>query len=153
MQEFADLVIDRLLARAAELFPETAPAVALTANAPGPPAPATGGAMAASVATASGELARLHSVVRRTDEVAAQALAAAGQAGVDARREAELRREQARAQVSAILPMTNSAAGMRLLVSALDEHVRAVQARMEIVRAANSAAAEQLRGVAAAYHG
>ncbi len=103
------------------------------------------------MAGAQGELARVQSLVRGADEASAQVVAAAGQVGVAARREAELLREQARAQVSAILPVTNSAAGMRLLVSVLDERLGDLQGRVEAVREANSAAAEQLRELARGY--
>jgi hypothetical protein len=150
MQEFADLVIDRLMARGCTLFPGAEPAVALAATDSAAAVPA-GGALADTVAGAQGELARVQSLVRGADEASAQVVAAAGQVGVAARREAELLREQARAQVSAILPVTNSAAGMRLLVSVLDERLGDLQGRVEAVREANSAAAEQLRELARGY--
>lgn len=150
MQEFADLVIDRLMARGCTLFPGAEPAVALATTDSAAAVPA-GGALADTVAGAQGELARVQSSVRGADEASAQVVAAAGQVGVDARREAELLREQARAQVSAILPVTNSAAGMRLLVSVLDERLGDLQGRVEAVREANSAAAEQLRELARGY--
>lgn len=150
MQEFADLVIDRLMARGCTLFPGAEPAVALAATDSAAAVPA-GGALADTVAGAQGELARVQSSVRGADEASAQVVAAAGQVGVGARREAELLREQARAQVSAILPVTNSAAGMRLLVSVLDERLGDLQGRVEAVKEANSAAAEQLRELARGY--
>lgn len=150
MQEFADLVIDRLMARGCTLFPGAEPPLALAATDSAAPVPA-GGALADTVSGAQGELARVQSSVRGADEASAQVVAAAGQVGVDARREAELLREQARAQVSAILPVTNSAAGMRLLVSVLDERLGDLQGRVEAVREANSAAAEQLRELARGY--
>lgn len=150
MQEFADLVIDRLMARGCTLFPGAEPAVTLAATDSAAAVP-SGGALADTVAGAQGELARVQSSVRGADEASAQVVAAAGQVGVDARREAELLREQARAQVSAILPVTHSAAGMRLLVSVLDERLGDLQGRVETVREANSAAAEQLRELARGY--
>lgn len=150
-QQFADLVIDRLLARGCELLPDAAPAVVMTATEPGTPAPPTGAALADSVADASGEFARRHAAARGTDDAGARVLAAVCELGADTRREAELLREQARAHAAAVLPLTNTAAGMRLLVSGLSEPIGALQDRLEAVANANLAAADQLRELAGEY--
>lgn len=150
-QEFADLVIDRLLARGCELLPGSVPAAAMQTTEPAPPVPPPGGALAERVAGANAELARRRAAVRRVDEEGALVLAAAGEVAAGARREAELLREQARARAAAILPKTNSAAGMRLLVSVLDQSIAALQDRLETVAEANAAAAGRLRELAGEY--
>ena len=62
-------------------------------------------------------------------------------------------RDQARAQAAAIAPMTNSAAGMRLMVSTMDQHVAAMQQQVNTTAAQNQALTTRLRQVAATYRG
>ena len=62
-------------------------------------------------------------------------------------------RDQARAQAAAIAPMANSAAGMRLMVSTMDQHVAAMQQQVDTTHAQNQALTTRLRQVAATYRG
>src|SRR5262245_18861985 len=76
--------------------------------------PAGGGVLSGAVVDAG--LGQSHSAVRHLDKQTTQVVAAAVSAGVAARERIELLRDQTRADVSAILPLTNSSAGLRLLV-------------------------------------
>lgn len=153
LQEFADHVIDRLLGRGAELFPAVEPDMALSgAEVVATPAPPSGGSLAANVGAAGGQLARARATVRRLDEQSAQVVAAAGQTGVGGRHGVEQLRAEARSQASAIMSMTNSAAGMRLLVSTLDQRLGELQQHIDSVKKAHVAAAVRLRELVDGYN-
>lgn len=153
LQEFADHVIDRLLGRGAELFPAVEPDIALSgAEVVAAPAPTNGGALAANVGAAGGQLARAHATVRRLDEQSGQVVAAAGETGVGGRHGVEQLRAEARTQAAAIMSMTNSAAGMRLLVSTLDQRLGTLQQHIDSAKKAHVAAAVQLRELADGYN-
>jgi hypothetical protein len=152
LQEFADHVIDRLLGRGAALFPAAEPNLELSGGeVVAAPVPTSGGGLAAGLASAGGELARARSATQQLDEDSGQAVAAAGETGVGGRRGVERLRAGARQQVAAIMPMTNSSAGMRLMVSALDDRLAAMQQHIDSVKDANVTAARQLREIADSY--
>ena len=154
VQEFADHVVDRLLGRAATLFPAVEPDIELSGgDVVAAPAPTSGGALAANVGAAGGQLARAQSTVRRLDEHSGQVVVAAGETGVGGRSGVEQLRAVARRHAAAIMPMTNSAAGMRLLVSTLDQRLGTLQRHIETAQKANAAAAVQLRELAGGYTG
>jgi hypothetical protein len=153
LQEFADHVIDRLLGRGAELFPAVEPDIALSGGeVVAAPAPPNGGSLAANVGAAGGQLARARATVRRLDEQSGQVVAAAGETGAGGRSGVELLRAGARTQAAAIMPMANSAAGMRLLVSTLDQRLGTLQQHIDNAKKANVAAAVQLRELAGGYN-
>lgn len=154
VQDFADHVIDRLLAGACGLFPDAAQGREFfdaKAKEAGAPAPPSGDALAERVSAAGRELAQARLTVDRLDETSSRAVAAAGEAGAESRSWAEQLRHDARAQARAILPLTNSAAGIRLLVSAMDERVGALQQRIDTTKKAQSDLAAELREVVDGY--
>lgn len=152
VQEFADHVIDRLLGRGAGLFPAGKPDIELSGGeVVTAPEPTSGSALVESTGAAGSELARARSRMQRLGEESGQVVAATGETGLDGRNRAEQVREVARKQVAAIMPLTNSAAGMRLLVSTLDTHVGALQDQLDATKKVNVVAAARLRELAAGY--
>ena len=77
----------------------------------------------------------------------ADGVGAAGRAGSGAVR------DSARTQAAAIAPLSNSAAGMRLMVSTMDERLAAMQRQLDTTTAQNQVLATRLRQVAEAYRG
>ncbi|MBY0441373.1 MAG: hypothetical protein K2Q25_04450 [Mycobacteriaceae bacterium] len=154
VQDFADQVIDRLLVGACDLFANTTPGSELfdaKAEAAGAPTPSSGDVLAERVSAAGNELARAHSAVHRLDEASGQAVTGAGEMGADDRSWAEQLRQDARAQARAILPLTNSAAGIQLLVSAMDERLGALQQRIDTTKKAHAAVVTELHKLADGY--
>ena len=60
-------------------------------------------------------------------------------------------RDQARTSAAALAPLGNSAAGARLIVATMDQHLAAMQGQMQTTTTQNQALATQLRQVAAGY--
>ena len=154
LAEFADHVIDRLLGRAAELFPVDDPEIEFRGGDPVPaPVPATGGGLGGSAQDAGSEFARRRALLRGLDEDSARAVAAAGEAGRAGRAAVEQLREQARRQATAIMQVGDSAAGARLLVTTLEQSLTAVQEHIATAKKANTAAAARLRDIAEGFKG
>jgi hypothetical protein len=96
---------------------------------------------------------RTQSVVAALDAGSGEAATEAGAVGAQGRSGSGVIRDQARAQAAAIAPMANSAAGMRLMVSTMDQHVAAMQQQVDTTHAQNQALTTRLRQVAATYRG
>jgi hypothetical protein len=147
--------VDRLLTRAHGLFDAPAGGSGVSTGGGGrgpvPPAPAGGGGLASGVATAGGGYEQSTAGVSGLDaELAATAaegssVAAQGRAGAGAIR------DQARTVAAALSPMSNSAAGARLIVAAMDEHLAAMQRQLDTTTEQNKVLAVRLRQLAEAY--
>lgn len=146
LQQFAHDVIDGVLARGAALFPDAQQVVELgagPADAGGPPG--SGEALSGRLEEAASQWARRRLAIQHLDEQRAQIMATAAAAAVEGRAAVERLREQARAQVDTIMPLTDSPAGGRLLVSMLDQIVGQLQQHIADSMRANAEAAAQLR--------
>jgi hypothetical protein len=152
--EFVDGV-DRLLTRAHGLFPSAAGdgGQAFSAGGAGsvPGVPAGDSGLATGAAMAGGTYTRAQTGVAGLDAASGEAAAEASAVGAQGFSSSGAIRDQARAQAVAIAPMTNSAAGMRLLVSTMDAHVTAMQQQVSTTSAQNQGLATRLRQVAASY--
>jgi len=154
LRQFADDVIDRLLARGEALFPEVDQAIEFNFGAtPGGARtpPAGGAALADRLEEAHGQWARQHGALQHLDEQGTQIVAAAVAAAAEGRAAVQRLREQARAQVDAMMPVAESPAGTQLVVSPLDQIVGQVQQHVAASRRAYTDAAAQLRELAAGY--
>lgn len=153
LQQFADNVIDGLLARGAALFPDAQQAVEFTTPQAGQSGSA-GGVIAAAgrLGDAGSQWEQRRSALQRLDEQGAQIVAAAA-AAVEGRAVVQRLREQARAQVDAIMPVADTPAGAGLLVSTLDQILGQLQQHVAASRQANVGAAAQLRDLAISYQG
>lgn len=152
-QSFADEVIDRLLARGAELFPEGEQSVALVTPLAGAAAPPGGAEAAGRLGDAVAQWGQRCSALQRLDERGAQIVATAAGAAVEGRAAVQRLREQARAQVNAIMPVADTPAGARLLVATLDQILAQLQQHVAASKQANAGVAAQLRDLAIAYQG
>ncbi|MGB8209075.1 MAG: hypothetical protein WCF69_15975 [Mycobacterium sp.] len=147
--------VDRLLTRAHGLFPAggvgggAVPAGGGGGSVPG--APAGGSGLTAGAGLAGGVYQRAQSAVAGLDAGAGEAAAEAAAIGAQGYTGSGVIRDQARAQAAAIAPMANSAAGMRLMVSTMDQHVQAMQQQVSTTSAQNQGVATRLRQVAASY--
>lgn len=153
LQQFADNVIDGLLARGAELFPDAHQGVVFTAAQLGEVGPPGGMDRAGRIGEAGAQWGRRRSALQRLDEQAAQIVAAAAAAAVEGRAVVQGLREQARARVDAIMPVADTPAGARLLVATLDQILGELEQHVAASRQANVDAAAQLRDLAIAYQG
>ena len=118
-----------------------------------PAPPAGGSGLGAGAGVAGGVYERSQADVVGLDAESGQAAAAGGAVGARGRAGSGVVRDQARAQAAAMAPMSNSAAGMRLLVSTMDERLAAMQRQLETTTAQNQLLATRLRQVAMAYRG
>jgi hypothetical protein len=152
--EFVDGV-DRLLTRAHGLFPSAAGdgGQAFSAGGAGsvPGVPAGDSGLATGAAMAGGTYTRAQTGVAGLDAASGEAAAEASAIGAQGFSGSGVIRDQARAQAAAIAPMTNSAAGMRLMVSTMDAHVAAMQQQVSTTSAQNQGLATRLRQVAVSY--
>ena len=117
-------LVERVLVAGQGLFPQGGPAVGvLNAHGFGVPSAAGTSALAAGADGANGHSGR------------------AGTAGV---------RQSAQASAAAIAPLTNSPAGVKLLVSTMDDRMAAMQRQIETTRAQNTLLAARMRQIAIA---
>jgi hypothetical protein len=149
--------VDRLLTRAHGLFPaggdgsEAFPAGGGGGSVPSAPAGRSG--LSAAAGLAGDVYTRTQSAVAALDAGSGEATTEAGAVATQGRSGSGLIRDQARAKAAAIAPMTNPAAGMRLLVSTMDSHVTAMQQQVDTTHAQNQTLTTRLRQVAAIYRG
>lgn len=155
VQEYVDRMVEGLLSAGCALFPDAGAAGEVVGGeSAAAPAPPTGGALGDGVsAVVTGGYERVRSTVQGLDEEARRAVAAAGEEGMSGRNRAVQVRESARVQAAAILPYTNTAAGMRLLVSTLNERAVTLQRQVDTTKKANAAFADRLREAADGYGG
>lgn len=144
--------VDRALSSGQNLFPPSlGPVVVATDLPPTPTAPPGVGATAGGAAAAGGEYDAQWSAVNGTDiDAAATAQTGAG-AAVAGHAEATGVRSTAAAQAAAIAPATGSPAGVRALVSAMDDKLAAMQRQLFTAQAQNRLLAVRLRQLAGAY--
>jgi len=153
LQSFVDEVIDRLLARGAELFPEGEQSVTLVTPLVGAAAPPGGAEAAGRLGDAVAQWGQRRKALRRLDEQGAQIVATAAGAAVDGRAVVQRLREQARVQVDAIMPVADTPAGARLLVATVDQILAQLQQQVAASKQANAGVAAQLCDLAIAYQG
>jgi hypothetical protein len=152
LQQFADNVIDGLLARGAALFPDAQQVVGFItpqAGEAGPP----GGAVAGRLEDAGAKWGQRRATLQRLDEQGAKIVASAASAALEGRMVVQRLREQARAQVDALIPVADTPAGAQLLVATLDQILGRLQQHVAVSKQVNADAAAQLRDLAIAYQG
>lgn len=146
--------VDRLLTRAHGLYPAGGAAGRLTGGGaagavPGVPAGSSALGEGASAAGTGYQQSRLSagSLDQALEQAASEgsAIAEQGRTGSGAIL------EQARTFASSAVPLGNTAAGARLVVATMDEHMQAMQGQLQQTQAANQAVSSQLREVAAGY--
>jgi SLT domain-containing protein len=109
--------------------------------------------LGAGAGVAGGVYERARAGVVGLDGESGQSAGEGGAVGARGRAGSGVVRDQARVQAAAVAPMSNSAAGMRLLVSTMDERLAAMQRQLETTTAQNQLLATRLRQVAQAYRG
>lgn len=151
LQYLADRVIDGVLAQGQTLFADAQPVAAFggLGDRRDPPA---GGVAATRLEEATAEAARRRSALQHLEERGAQIVEAAGRAGVEARGAVQQLREQTRAQVDAMMSITDPAQRTKLVMSALDQAMGHMQQHIAATWQANAQAAAQLRDLAEAYN-
>ena len=149
--------VDRLLNQAHSLFPADRNGGGELFGAGGggsvPAAPAGSSGLHTGAGAAGDLYTQAQSVVAALEAGSGQAATEADAVGAQGRSASGVIRDQARMQAAALAPMSNSAAGMRLLVSTMDSHVTAMQNQVSTTDAQNQALTTRLRQVAAYYRG
>ena len=150
--------MDRLLTRAHGLFPAGGGGDGGQVFAAGvgggsvPAAPAGGDSGLAGGATAAGgAYQRAQAGVTGLDADSGQTAGAGGVVADQGRAGAGVIVDQARRVAAATAPLGNSAAGARLIVSAMDEHLAAMQRQLDTTTEQNKVLALRLRQLAEAY--
>lgn len=146
--------VDQVMSAGQRLFiASSGPAGAGGAEVPSPPAPPGRGGLTVG-ARGAGE------AYRERWSTASALDARTTNAGADAKAEAERGsrgttgvRESARSQATAIAPATTSPAGVKLMVSTMDERLAAMQRELATTKAQNAVLAQRLRQLAMAYRG
>ncbi|WP_241011301.1 transglycosylase SLT domain-containing protein [Mycobacterium camsae] len=150
--------VDRVLTRAHGLFPisgGSAPGV-FAANGGGrsvPPVPAGGSGLGSGAAGAGDGYGAARAAVTGLDVQCGGGAGEATAVGQRGALGAGSVRDGARAQADAIGRVAHTAPGMRLMVSAMDERLGAMQRQIEETTAENRVLALRLRQLAAAYQG
>ena len=149
--------VDRLLTRGHGLFPaaggEGSGVFAAGGGGLVPAPPAGGSGLGAGAGVAGGVYAGSRAGVTGLDAQSRRATGEGGAVGAQGRAGSGAVRDRARVQAAVIAPMTNSAAGMRLMVSTMDERLAAMQRQLDATTAQNRVLATRLRQVAGAYRG
>jgi Transglycosylase SLT domain len=152
--------VDRLLTRGHGLFPAgggDGGAVFAAGGGEGgvsvPAPPAGGGGLTGGAGVAGGVYQQTRSGVAGLAGDCGQSATDAGGVGVQGRAGSGAVVDSARGQAAAIAPMSGSAAGMRLMVSTMDERLAAMQRQIDTTTAQNQVLAIRLRQVAEAYRG
>jgi len=147
--------VDRLLAKGHGLFPASGGAGNVgTDPAPAsPPAPAGGGQLGVGAAVAGDDYERSRSAVSSLGDDADQAAGDATAVGAQGRASSGAIRDTARTQAAAIDPATNQPAGVKLMVSTMDQRLADMQQELDTANAQNRLIAMRMRQVAAAYAG
>jgi hypothetical protein len=144
--------IDRLLARGHGLFPASGGTGDVGIQDGGrPPLPPSGGELTTGATAAGDDYQQARAAVSalgdETSETADDGTAAgrAGRAGAGAVR------DSARTQAAAIMPATNQPAGVKLMVSTMDQRLSDMQRQVDATNAQNRLLAIRLRQIAAGY--
>ena len=151
--------VDRLLTRAHGLFGAGAGSGGGEVFAAGggggsvPPPPAGGSGLGSGVAAAGGVYEQSQAGVSGLDVDSGQTAGAGGAVADQGRAGAGVIRDQARTVAAATAPLGNSAAGARLVVAAMDEHLAAMQRQLDTTTEQNKVLAARLRQLAEAYRG
>ena len=147
--------MDRVLTRAHELFPAAGGGEVAVGGGGGavPPTPGGGSGLGSGVATAGGAYERSQAGVSGLDAELAQSAAEGSAVAEQGRTGAGVIRDQARTVAAALSPMGNSAAGARLIVAAMDQHLAAMQQQMDATTTHNQVLATRLRQMAEGYRG
>ena len=152
--------MDRLLTRAHGLFEAGAGSGGGEVFAAGGggggsvPAPPDGGSgLGSGVAAAGGVYEQSQAGVSGLDADSGQTAGAGGAVADQGRAGAGVIRDQARTVAAATAPLGNSAAGARLVVAAMDEHLAAMQRQLDTTTEQNKVLAARLRQLAEAYRG
>ena len=152
--------MDRLLTRARGLFEAGAGSGGGEVFAAGGggggsvPAPPDGGSgLGSGVAAAGGVYEQSQAGVSGLDFDSGQTAGAGGAVADQGRAGAGVIRDQARTVAAATAPLGNSAAGARLVVAAMDEHLAAMQRQLDTTTEQNKVLAARLRQLAEAYRG
>ena len=150
--------MDRLLTRAHGLFEAGAGSGGGEVFAAGGggggsvPAPPDGGSgLGSGVAAAGGVYEQSQAGVSGLDADSGQTAGAGGAVADQGRAGAGVIRDQARTVAAATAPLGNSAAGVRLIVAAMDEHLAAMQRQLDTTTEQNRGLATRLRQLAEAY--
>ena len=152
--------MDRLLTRGFGLFPAAGGAGGGVFAAGGgdggaavPAPPAGGSGLGSGAGVAGGVYGQTQSAVGGLDADSGHSAGQADGVGAAGRAGSGAVRDSARTQAAAIAPLSNSAAGMRLMVSTMDERLAAMQRQLDTTTAQNQVLATRLRQVAEAYRG
>jgi peptidoglycan DL-endopeptidase CwlO len=152
--------VDRLLTRAHGLYGAGAGSGGGEVFAAGgggggsvPPPPDGGSGLGAGVAAAGGSYEQSQAAVSGLDADSGQTAGAGGAVADQGRAGAAVIRDQARTVAAATAPLGNSAAGARLVVAAMDEHLAAMQRQLDTTTEQNKVLAARLRQLAEAYRG
>ncbi|MDP7707183.1 hypothetical protein [Mycobacterium sp. TY815] len=150
--------VDRVLTRAHGLFPTSGGSAAgvFAANGGGrsvPPVPAGGSGLGSGAAGAGDGYGAARAAVTGLEVQSGGGAGEATAVGQRGALGAGSVRDGARAQADAIGRVAHTAPGMRLMVSAMDERLGAMQRQIEETTAENRVLALRLRQLAAAYQG
>ena len=118
-----------------------------------PAAPAGGSGLGSAVSTAGGLYERSQAGVSGLDADSGHSAGAGGVVAGQGQAGSGAIRDQARAVAAATAPMGNSAAGARLVVAAMDQHLAAMQRQLDTTTEQNRVLALRLRQLAEAYRG
>jgi hypothetical protein len=146
--------VDHLFARGHGLFPASGGGLKLNGGggaAEPPPPPSGDSGLTKGVAAAADDYQRARVGAEALDADIQQTADDGTKVGQSGRANVGLVRDTAKSQAAAITPATNSPAGVRLLVSTMDQRLSDMQRHIEATNAENQLLAIRLRQMAASY--
>jgi hypothetical protein len=145
--------VDRVLAAGQGLFPQGGPTTsALNAGGPGVPAAPVGvSGMSVGTGGAARDYRGSWAQVAGLDDDASAAAGAGDATGQDGRAGATRVRQTAQSAAAAIAPATGSPAGVKVLVSNMDDRMADMQRQIDATKAQNKLLAARMRQMVMAY--
>lgn len=144
--------VDRVLAAGQGVFPAAGPgAGSVLAQGPGVPSAPADSALGSGASRAGDGYRRTWSAVTGLDDRTNTASAAGSAEGQNGRAGATGVRQSAASSAAAIAPATGTPAGVKTLVSSMDDRLAAMQRQLDTTQAHNRLLATRLRQVAMAY--
>jgi hypothetical protein len=143
--------VDRVLASAQGVFPAAGGPGSVSSQGPGVPAAPADSALSTGAGTAGDGYTRTWSAVTGLDAQTNGTSATGAAEGQNGRAAATGVRQSAASTAAAIAPATGSPAGVKTLVTSMDDRMAAMQRQIESTKAQNQLLATRMRQMAMAY--
>jgi hypothetical protein len=145
--------VDRLLTAGHGLFPASVGGFKVDGGPGAPPSAPDGSELSKGASDAADDYRRSKTATEDLDDHTNGTAGEGSDVGAQGRTSSRATRDAARTQAAAIMPATDSAGGVRLMASTMDQRISDMQRQIDSTKAQNRLLVARLRQVAAAYRG